>query len=145
MCVQSFPVLLIGARTCRGRSVSRVARSAIASATRAQRAPLTVIFVPVTGWLARGGRPVSSCSRGHQVLRPAPPAAGCGETARGSRRDAGRPPGGSGDAAVASGSGSPQARAADLGCCAGLPAWCLACCARSATEAVPAGAPKACP
>ena len=37
--------------------MSRVARSAIAAATRAQRAPLTVIFVPVTGWLARGGWP----------------------------------------------------------------------------------------
>ncbi len=82
---------------------------AIASATRAQRAPLTVIFVPVTGWLARGGRPVSSCWRGHQALRPAPPAAGCGETARGSRRDAGLPPGGFGDAAAPS-SGGPRRR-----------------------------------
>src|SRR6266545_1290842 len=104
MALGSCPVLLIGARTCRGRSVSSVARSAIRR-TRAQRARLTVIFVPVTGWLARGGRPVSSCRRGHLALRPAPAAAGCGETARGSRRDAGRLPGGSGDAAAASGGG----------------------------------------
>jgi hypothetical protein len=87
--------------------VSSVARSAIRR-TRARRAHLMVIFVPVTGWLARGGRPVSSCRRGHQTLRPVPAAAGCGGTARGSRRDAGRTPEGSGDAAAASGGGSPR-------------------------------------
>ncbi len=107
--------------------MSSVARSAIRR-TRAQRAHLTVIFVPVTGWLARGGRPVSSCRRGHRALRPVPSAAGCRETARGSRCDAGLPPGGSGDAAAASGGRTPQARAADCGFCVGLAAWCLAVC-----------------
>jgi len=78
--VSPFPVLLIGAGTCRGRSVSRVARSAIAAATRAQRAPLTVIFVPVTGWLARGGWP------GQLLQARSPGATACTASGRGAGR-----------------------------------------------------------
>ena len=56
---------LVGAGSCRGRSHSRVARSAIAVATRAQRAPLNVIFARRQDDRREEDGPVSSRGRGH--------------------------------------------------------------------------------
>jgi len=124
--------------------VSRVARSAIAAATRAQRAPLTVIFAwRQDGWREEDGRSAfaGAVTWRYGLHRQRPGAGRPREAAaatQGSRPEeaATLPPPAAAD---------PATRATDRGCCAGSAAWCLAVCARSVAEAVPAGAPKACP